>query len=128
MVKHPPALFTARPATKEGMNVSYPDIVRAELDEAIRRALKNSTFAATEKPLRSRKLTREDTIRFILSMEGGSLQKELYKAGLDVSVSAFVQRRKLLPLICSIKPTLIVYSSRSPGRMKLAPCSIPLMA
>lgn len=77
--------------------MSYPDIVRAELDEAIRRALKNSTFAATEKPLRSRKLTREDTIRFILSMEGGSLQKELYKAGLDVSVSAFVQRRKLLP-------------------------------
>ncbi len=46
---------------------------------------------------RDRKLNMEETIRLILSMEGGSLNKELYshskQAKVNVTSSAFVQQR-----------------------------------
>lgn len=43
--------------------------------------------------LRNRKVSREDVIKALVLMEGGSLQKELESVGLDISASAFVQRR-----------------------------------
>lgn len=43
--------------------------------------------------LRKRKVSREDIIKALILMEGGSLQKELESVGLDISASAFVQRR-----------------------------------
>ena len=42
---------------------------------------------------RNRKLPMETTIKLLLSMDGGSLKKELYDSGLDVTPSAFVQQR-----------------------------------
>lgn len=42
---------------------------------------------------RERKLPIETIVKLLLSMEGGSLNKELHKNGLDVTPSAFVQQR-----------------------------------
>lgn len=46
---------------------------------------------------RERKLTRKNIIYLLLSMQGGSLNKELHEAGADVTASAFTQQRKKLP-------------------------------
>ena len=43
---------------------------------------------------RKRVLTMEKTINLLLSMQGGSLKKELYEAGMEITASAFVQQRK----------------------------------
>lgn len=48
---------------------------------------------------RKRVLTMEKTINLLLSMQGGSLKKELYESGTDVTTSAFVQQRKKIPWI-----------------------------
>lgn len=87
---------------------NYPEIVRADLDAAIARALATSTFAATEKTLRNRKVSRTDIIKAMLFMQGGSLQKELHEMGLNISASAFVQRRRQIPsaLLAGILPEL----------------------
>ena len=39
----------------------------------------------------------ETVINLLLSMQGGSLKKELYDAGVSVSASAFVQQRDKIP-------------------------------
>lgn len=75
--------------------MTYPDMVREQLDQAIEQALKNS-FAAPKTPTRASKATREDIIKALIFMQGGSLQKELYEMGLDISAPAFVQRRNQL--------------------------------
>lgn len=48
---------------------------------------------------RKRVLTMEKTINLLLSMQGGSLKKELYESGIGVTASAFVQQRKKIPWI-----------------------------
>lgn len=48
---------------------------------------------------RKRVLTMDKTISLLLSMQGGSLKKELHEAGIDVTASAFVQQRKKIPWI-----------------------------
>lgn len=48
---------------------------------------------------RKRVLTMEKTINLLLSMQGGSLKKELYEAGMEITASAFVQQRKKIPWI-----------------------------
>ena len=49
---------------------------------------------------RNRKLNPETVISLLLSMQGGSLNRELYNSGIDVTASAFVQQRnKICPLI-----------------------------
>ncbi|MBU5627371.1 IS4 family transposase [Oscillibacter sp. MSJ-2] len=77
--------------------MAYPEIVSSDLDEVINHVLKNSTFAALDKPARSRKVSRADIIKALLFMQGGSLQKELHELGLNISASAFVQRRRQIP-------------------------------
>lgn len=72
--------------------MTYPEIVREQLNQAIAQALKTG-FAAPKAPARTSKATREDIIKALIFMQGGSLQKELFEAGLDISASAFVQRR-----------------------------------
>ncbi|MEG1926565.1 MAG: IS4 family transposase [Ruthenibacterium sp.] len=42
---------------------------------------------------RERKLSCETVMRLLLSMDGGSLARELHKAGIEVTPSAFVQQR-----------------------------------
>ena len=50
-----------------------------------------------EQSLRKSKLSIRDTIQIIIGAEGGSLAKELHRAGYDVSASALTQRRAQIP-------------------------------
>lgn len=45
---------------------------------------------------RERKLSYETMMKLLITMEGGSLDRELHKAGIEVVKSAFVERRKQL--------------------------------
>ena len=73
--------------------MSYPDLVKSELQDSITKALNTSDFANNPKDFRNRKLSHSDVIRALMVMQGGSLQKELLEAGLSITPSAFVQRR-----------------------------------
>ena len=78
------------------MPTSLPETVKAELDRAIHYA---SSLRVGYVPggltdfSRNRKLPLETLLRTVISMQGGSLNKELHDCGLDVSASAFVQQR-----------------------------------
>ena len=50
-----------------------------------------------EQSLRKSKLSIRDTIQMIIGAEGGSLAKELHRAGYSVSASALTQRRAQIP-------------------------------
>ena len=79
---------------------SVPEILKQELDKAISIAIdkykreygevKESNFS------RKRILTKETMIKLLLSFGGGSLNKELYEAGINVTASAFSQQRDKL--------------------------------
>ena len=84
---------------------SFPDRIREELYNAVEYARKEQTDYQEQNILfghnpvdfsRSRILDFNTIVNFLIYMQGGSLQKELYKAGIKVSASAFVQRRKQL--------------------------------
>ena len=51
-----------------------------------------------EQSLRKSKLSIRDTIQLIIGAEGGSLAKELHRAGCDVSASALSQHRAQIPV------------------------------
>lgn len=51
-----------------------------------------------EQSLRKSKLSIRDTIQIVIGAEGGSLAKELHRAGYDVSASALTQRRAQIPV------------------------------
>lgn len=81
---------------------STPNVLKENLDSAIQEVVSdfkenyhinnhNSDFS------RKRVLTMETVINLLLSMQGGSLKKELYDAGVSVSASAFVQQRNKIP-------------------------------
>lgn len=64
---------------------------------AISQALANTNRELGEQEalfFRNRILTAEKMIKLLLSMQGGSLQKELHDAGVNVTASAFVQQRR----------------------------------
>lgn len=71
---------------------STPNVLKDKLDIAIQKAvadymadykLNNPNFS------RKRVLTMDKVIKLLLSMQGGSLKKELYDAGIAVTASAF---------------------------------------
>lgn len=64
--------------------------VKQTLDSAIREAAEK---AGAGQPSRNRKLSVADTIRLLIGAEGGSLDKILHTAGIDVTASAVSQRR-----------------------------------
>lgn len=81
---------------------STPNVLKENLDSAIQEVV--SDFKANYRidnhnPDFSRKrvLTMETVINLLLSMQGGSLKKELYDAGISASASAFVQQRDKIP-------------------------------
>lgn len=81
------------------MNEKTPDTIKAELMSAISAPIANphKEFGAQEcNFVRRRELTPEVIFKLLLSMQGGSLNKELYDAGTGVTASAFVQQRKKL--------------------------------
>ena len=51
-----------------------------------------------EQSLRKSKLSIRETIHILIGAEGGSLAKELHRAGYDVSASALTQRRAQIPV------------------------------
>ncbi len=81
------------------MNEKTPDTIKAELMSAISAAIANPHKEFGEQEcnfVRRRRLTPEVIFKLLLSMQGGSLNKELYDAGIGVTASAFVQQRKKL--------------------------------
>ena len=76
-----------------------PDVLKHQIKDAIDKAI--VTYRKdypNEKNYFSRKrvLTFEKMVNLLLSMQGGSLNKELYDAGMGVTASAFVQQRNKL--------------------------------
>lgn len=81
---------------------STPNVLTGNLDSAIQEVVsdfKENYYISNHNPDFSRKrvLTMETVINLLLSMQGGSLKKELYDAGISVSASAFVQQRNKIP-------------------------------
>ena len=81
---------------------STPNVLTGNLDSAIQEVVsdfKENYHISNHNPDFSRKrvLTMETVINLLLSMQGGSLKKELYDAGISVSASAFVQQRNKIP-------------------------------
>lgn len=79
---------------------SAPNVLKDNLNHAIKKSV--SDYLADcrlDSPNFSRKrtLTMETVINLLLSMQGGSLKKELYDAGVNATASAFVQQRNKIP-------------------------------
>ena len=79
-------------------NMTFADTMRKYLNKAINDAI--AEYREQDYPdfTRNRKLDMNTIIRFMLTMNGGSLNKELYEAGINASLSAFVQQRKKLEI------------------------------
>ena len=79
---------------------SVPEILKQQLDEAISIAIDKykREYGETKESNFSRKriLTKETMIKLLLSFGGGSLNKELHEAGINVTASAFSQQRDKL--------------------------------
>lgn len=80
-------------------NPAFPDTLKRRLNAAILDAVSlyredegNPAFS------RNRVLTMEKMVSLLLSMHGGSLNKELYAAGIKATPSAFSQQRDKIPL------------------------------
>lgn len=84
-----------------------PDMLKQVLEDAVKEASScyqedfrvNASKIINTNFTRKRVLTMEKTINLLLSMQGGSLKKELYEAGMEITASAFVQQRKKIPWI-----------------------------
>ena len=75
-------------------DITFADTMRKYLNKAINDAIEEYREQGYSDFTRNRKLDMNTMIRFMLTMNGGSLNKELYEAGIDASPSAFVQQRK----------------------------------
>ena len=74
-----------------------PNTIKSELKTAITWAIENENREFGEQEytfVRNRVLTAEIMVDILLSIQGGSLDKELYEMGVTAKKSAFVQRRK----------------------------------
>lgn len=76
-----------------------PNSLKTYLNFAIRKAVSiyKKDYATQKDFKRKRALPMDTVIRLLLSMQGGSLKKELYDAGVTASASAFVQQRSKIP-------------------------------
>ena len=79
--------------SKNPLPQNTPEILKAKFDATIDKVIREAYPAGK---YRSRKLDFATLTKLLITMDGGSLAKELHSAGLDVSASAFVQRRKQL--------------------------------
>ena len=77
--------------------MAYPEIVYQQLQNIIQNEINYTTHDKMVKsPQRKRIVTLQDVANALLYFEGGSLAKELKRAGLDMTPSAFIQRRHQL--------------------------------
>lgn len=76
-----------------------PYLLKDRLNEAMDKAIANYRYDYKNIPhfKRNRKLALEDVVKLLLSMQGGSLKKELHEAGVKASPSAFSQQRQKIP-------------------------------
>lgn len=82
---------------------SLPAEIKRKLEAAIAETIAYSERERREEDsafTRKSELTKERMIKLLLSMNGGNLEKELYKAGVSAGKSAFSQRRSQL---CSLE-------------------------
>ena len=77
-----------------------PMVLKHQIEEAIAKAVADYRKDYPNNTGFTRKcvLNMETMVNLLLSMQGGSLKKELYDAGIDVTASAFVQQRNKLCL------------------------------
>ncbi len=75
-----------------------PEVLKHQIKEAIAKAVADYRTDYPNDTGFTRKCTlnMETMVNLLLSMQGGSLKKELYDAGIDVTASAFVQQRNKL--------------------------------
>ena len=75
-----------------------PEILKEKLDSAIHEAVKQYHEENESKKTfsRNRTLTMTTMMKTLLSMKGGSLNKELHELGIKAFASAFSQQRKKL--------------------------------
>ena len=76
------------------ISATIPDRVKTELDLAIAEAARSYQEENDRHFSRNRVLNVETMMKLLISMQGGSLQKELHEAGISATTSAFVQNRK----------------------------------
>ena len=75
---------------------NIPDRVKTQLSLAIAEAARNYQEENDKYFSRKRILDVETMMKLLISMQGGSLPKELHEAGISATASAFVQSRKKL--------------------------------
>lgn len=92
---------------------SYADIMRRNLNEAISYAIRDykENNKGSSNFSRCRTLDMTTMIKLIMTMNGGSLNKELREAGIDATPSAFVQQRKKLNV--SVFESILKYFNES---------------
>ena len=76
-------------------NINRADLVKLSLNLSIREIAK--AYSSETAFSRNSKLLANVLMRFIIGAEGGSLEKELRRAGIDVTRAAISQRRAQLP-------------------------------
>ena len=75
-----------------------PKVLKHQIEDAITKAVAEyrKDYPYDTSFTRKCTLNMETMVNLLLSMQGGSLKKELYDAGIDVTASAFVQQRNKL--------------------------------
>lgn len=90
---------------------STPNELKENLDIAIQKAIadfKANYYTYDNHDFqRNRVLTMEKVVTLLHSMQGGSLKKELYDAGITATASAFVQQRNKIP--CTVFEEIFEY-------------------
>ena len=76
------------------ISANIPDMVKTELNLAIAEAARTYQNENDRYFPRNRIFDVETMLKLLISMQGGSLQKELYEARISATSSAFVQSRK----------------------------------
>ena len=95
------------------ISANIPDRVKTELNLAIAEAARTYQNENDRYFSRNRILDVETMLKLLTSMQGGSLQKELYEAGISATASAFVQSRKKLSWM-DFEKVLDVFNSYHP--------------
>lgn len=78
------------------MTQNHAEELRDKLNQAIiKTVISRGNYADDIRHFtRHRKLPMEELIKFLLTMTGGTLARELYDAGIDIAPSSFVEQRK----------------------------------
>lgn len=82
--------------------MNYADELKVRLNRAIEETIQLRGNYANDfrRFTRHRKLSLETLVKLLLTMTGGTLNRELYDAGVDIVPSSFVERRKQIGYSC----------------------------